>query len=222
MKSAATLDLPRASIVLRGTTLAFDVTIANSGTGHNVPTGFAFARQMWLEVKVSDGSGAFFSSGVVANSASDLCDSATLDEPNNPLLPYVKGCDKSDPALVNFQRKLVNRFDIARDKVPTMETLEALVDRLASWKINQVQLYIEHTFAYRGHEEVWATASPLTPDEVVHLDEFCRARHFLSRPFASGRARPGSASSRRRIRRPMRMPMRSASCARSRRSVSAE
>jgi hypothetical protein len=71
---------------------------------------------MWLEVKVSDGSGAFFSSGVVANSASDLCDSATLDEPNSPLLPYVKGCDKSDPALVNFQRKLVNRFDIARDK----------------------------------------------------------------------------------------------------------
>ena len=68
-------------------------------------------------------------------------------------------------------------LDIARDKVPTMDTLEALVDRLASWKINQVQLYIEHTFAYRGHEEVWAAASPLTPDEVVHLDDFCRARH---------------------------------------------
>src|SRR5207248_1378741 len=50
-------------------------------------------------------------------------------------------------------------LDISRDKVPTMQTLEALVDRLASWKVNQVQLYIEHTFAYRDHEEVWARAS---------------------------------------------------------------
>jgi hexosaminidase len=68
-------------------------------------------------------------------------------------------------------------LDISRDKVPTMQTLEALVDRLASWKVNQVQLYIEHTFAYRGHGEVWASASPLTAEEVIRLDEFCRARH---------------------------------------------
>lgn len=68
-------------------------------------------------------------------------------------------------------------LDISRDKVPTMETMEALVNRLASWKVNQVQLYIEHTFAYRGHEEVWADASPFTPAEVRRLDEFCRARH---------------------------------------------
>jgi hypothetical protein len=68
-------------------------------------------------------------------------------------------------------------LDISRDKVPTMQTLEALVDRLASWKVNQVQLYVEHTFAYREHEEVWADASPLTAEEVVELDAFCRARH---------------------------------------------
>jgi hypothetical protein len=68
-------------------------------------------------------------------------------------------------------------LDISRDKVPTMATLEALVDRLASWKVNQVQLYFEHTFAYRGHEEVSAKASPLTPEEVERLDAFCRDRH---------------------------------------------
>jgi hypothetical protein len=68
-------------------------------------------------------------------------------------------------------------LDISRDKVPTMETVEALVDRLASWKINQVQLYIEHTFAYTGHEDVWANASPFTAEEVTRLDAFCRARH---------------------------------------------
>ncbi len=68
-------------------------------------------------------------------------------------------------------------LDISRDKVPTTETLEALVDRLASWKINQLQLYIEHTFAYRGHEEVWGRASALTAEEVRRLDAYCRARH---------------------------------------------
>jgi hypothetical protein len=68
-------------------------------------------------------------------------------------------------------------LDISRDKVPTIETLETLVERLASWKVNQVQLYFEHTFAYRGHEEVWRGASPLSADEVRRLDAFCRTRH---------------------------------------------
>ncbi|MDQ1448650.1 MAG: hexosaminidase [Actinomycetota bacterium] len=68
-------------------------------------------------------------------------------------------------------------LDVSRDKVPTMETLYALVDRLASWKVNQVQLYSEHTFAYRNHPEVHADASPFTPDEIRALDTFCRARH---------------------------------------------
>ena len=67
-------------------------------------------------------------------------------------------------------------LDVSRDKVPTLETLEALIDRLASWKVNHVELYMEHTFAYTGHEEVWRDASPFTADEVRRLDEFCKAR----------------------------------------------
>jgi len=67
-------------------------------------------------------------------------------------------------------------LDVSRDKVPTTETLYALVDRLASWKVNQVQLYSEHTFAYRNHPEVHAAASPFTADEIRALDAFCRER----------------------------------------------
>jgi hexosaminidase len=67
-------------------------------------------------------------------------------------------------------------LDISRDKVPTMPTLFALVDRLAEWKINQLQLYIEHTFAYRGHQEIWQHASPMTPEEIRALDEYCKSR----------------------------------------------
>ena len=51
-------------------------------------------------------------------------------------------------------------LDVSRDKVPTMATLRAIVERLASWKVNQLQLYSEHTFAYRDHAEVHAAASP--------------------------------------------------------------
>ena len=65
-------------------------------------------------------------------------------------------------------------LDISRDRVPTMEELERLIDSLAGWKINHLQLYTEHVFSYRGHETVWAQASPLTPDEVQHLDAHCR------------------------------------------------
>jgi hexosaminidase len=67
-------------------------------------------------------------------------------------------------------------LDISRDKVPTMPTLFALVDWLAEWKINQLQLYIEHTFAYRGHEEIWRKADPMTAQEIRALDEYCKSR----------------------------------------------
>jgi len=69
-------------------------------------------------------------------------------------------------------------IDISRDKVPSFSTLCALIDKLASWKVNQFQLYMEHTFAYRAHPEVWAQASPLTGEEILRLDAYCRARHI--------------------------------------------
>ena len=65
-------------------------------------------------------------------------------------------------------------LDISRDKVPMMKTLFDLVVLLAGWKINQLQLYTEHTFAYSRHEEVWKDASPMTADEIRALDSFCR------------------------------------------------
>jgi hexosaminidase len=66
-------------------------------------------------------------------------------------------------------------LDISRDKVPTMATLDALIERLAGWKINHVELYMEHTFSYVGHEEVWREADPITPAELAQLDRRCSA-----------------------------------------------
>ncbi|HPH95507.1 MAG TPA: glycoside hydrolase family 20 zincin-like fold domain-containing protein [Anaerolineaceae bacterium] len=69
-------------------------------------------------------------------------------------------------------------LDISRDKVPTMETLLDLVEKLASWKVNQIQLYTEHTFAYQKHPLVWEQASPITGEEILQLDAFCRERYI--------------------------------------------
>ncbi|HKI87219.1 MAG TPA: glycoside hydrolase family 20 zincin-like fold domain-containing protein [Thermoanaerobaculia bacterium] len=65
-------------------------------------------------------------------------------------------------------------LDVSRDKVPTLATLTALADRLAGWKVNELQLYFEHAFAYRGHEIVWRDASPLTPADIRVFDRHCR------------------------------------------------
>jgi len=67
-------------------------------------------------------------------------------------------------------------LDISRCKVPTMDTLRGLVDLFSAWRINQLQLYMEHTFAYRGHERVWRGASPMTGREIEALDRYCAAR----------------------------------------------
>jgi hypothetical protein len=67
-------------------------------------------------------------------------------------------------------------LDISRDKVPTMETLHKLVDFFAELKFNHLELYTEHTFAYRKHPSVWASASPMTGEEILLLDRYCRER----------------------------------------------
>lgn len=67
-------------------------------------------------------------------------------------------------------------LDVSRTKVPTMATLGRTIDLLASWKYDELQLYTEHTFAYREHEGAWRDASPITHDEARELDRRCRER----------------------------------------------
>ncbi|HEX6883603.1 MAG TPA: glycoside hydrolase family 20 zincin-like fold domain-containing protein, partial [Planctomycetota bacterium] len=72
-----------------------------------------------------------------------------------------------------FERRGV-MLDVSRDRVPRMDYLFQLVERLAEWKLNELQLYFEHAFAYAGHERVWRGVDPFTPDEIRALDAHCR------------------------------------------------
>lgn len=67
-------------------------------------------------------------------------------------------------------------LDVSRGRVPTMPSLFALTDLLEKLGYNQLQLYVEHTFAFGGHEIVWREASPLTAEEIRALDARCRSR----------------------------------------------
>lgn len=67
-------------------------------------------------------------------------------------------------------------LDISRDRVPTRATLERIVDLLELLRVNHLQLYTEHAFAYANHQAVWRDASPLTADDVRWLDGLCAAR----------------------------------------------
>ena len=65
-------------------------------------------------------------------------------------------------------------LDISRGRVPKLETLLDLAEKLADFKINELQLYTEHTFAYRKYKTVWRSWGALTGDEIRQLDARCR------------------------------------------------
>ncbi len=67
-------------------------------------------------------------------------------------------------------------LDVSRCKVPTMETCRQWINHLAGLRINQIQLYIEHTFAFSAHPVVWAESTPFTHAQMMELDQYCKDR----------------------------------------------
>ena len=69
-------------------------------------------------------------------------------------------------------------LDVTRGKVLTRETLTAVIETIAHYKMNQLQLYIEHTFRFPSHPEISEGTSPLTGDDLLYLDDLCREYHI--------------------------------------------
>ncbi len=64
LQNAVTMNLIAPSNATAGSQMSFQVQLINDKTGHDVPSGASFLRQVWLDVTVRDGSGALlFSSG---------------------------------------------------------------------------------------------------------------------------------------------------------------
>ena len=90
-----------------------------------------------------------------------------LRQPADPTLPCLSIVDGPALPVRGFM------LDVSRGKVPTMAELLRLVSALAELRANQLQLYVEHTFAFPGHEDAWRDASPLTAAQIRALDDAC-------------------------------------------------
>jgi len=90
-----------------------------------------------------------------------------LRQPDDPTLPCLTVVDGPALPVRGFM------LDVSRGKVPTMAELLRLVSALAELRANQLQLYVEHTFAFPGHEDAWRDASPLTAGQIRTLDDAC-------------------------------------------------
>jgi hexosaminidase len=154
------LPIPRKLELLPGHSAPVvpSITIAPAN-GH--PQGYRLTiTPQNIQIKATDPAGAFYAKQTLAQ----------LQRLYPEKIPCCHIEDHPDFPVRGFM------LDISRDKVPTMDTLLHLIDLLAHLKYNQLQLYTEHTFAYLGHEVVWQNASPITPEEIRILDDYCKER----------------------------------------------
>ncbi len=63
--------------------------------------------------------------------------------------------------------------DVTRGKVPTLKQLYHIVDLLAYYKINSLQLYVEDAYEFVEYEGVMQAYEVLTADEIMALDDYC-------------------------------------------------
>ncbi|WP_340021533.1 family 20 glycosylhydrolase [Paenibacillus sp. FSL K6-1096] len=88
-------------------------------------------------------------------------------------LPYLHIQDKPDFGARGLM------LDISRNKIPQLETLCHIADLMADLKLNQLQLYIEGApFAYESFPQVWELETPVTGEEILRLDAYCRERYI--------------------------------------------
>ena len=169
MKSPVVLPRPRSLKLFRGTftfpkktgTRRADTTIkfVRSNSAPNHPEGYALTiSKRSIEISYRDPSGLRAAAATMRQ----------LLRQYGRRLPCLKIRDWPD-----FARRGV-MLDISRGRVPKLETLLDLAARLADFKINELQLYTEHTFAYRKYKPAWQSWGALTGDEIRKLDARCR------------------------------------------------
>ena len=64
--------------------------------------------------------------------------------------------------------------DVTRGRIPKLRTLKELIDKLAEYKINSLQLYMEHTFDFIEYKKFNANQEPYTEQDILELDEYCK------------------------------------------------
>ncbi len=66
--------------------------------------------------------------------------------------------------------------DVSRGRIPTVETVKKLIDRMSELKLNSLQLYIEHTHRFQEYVGIHDDLGYYTDEEILELDRYCRDR----------------------------------------------
>lgn len=64
--------------------------------------------------------------------------------------------------------------DVTRGKVPTLASVKELIDNMAYYKLNSLQLYVEHTCEFEQCRDLIGSTGYLTKDEIRQIDAYCR------------------------------------------------
>ena len=83
------------------------------------------------------------------------------------VLPCVKIEDRPEIANRGFYH------DATRGRIQKLDAYKRLADKLSYYKVNQLQLYVEHSYLFRDFSEVWRDDTPLTAEEILELDAYC-------------------------------------------------
>ena len=85
-------------------------------------------------------------------------------------IPYMEIKDSPDV----YERGYFH--DVTRGRVPTVETLKKIVDKIVLYKYTDLQLYIEHAFNWEGFEEINVNMGFMTAEEIMEIDQYCYDR----------------------------------------------
>lgn len=85
-------------------------------------------------------------------------------------IPYLEIHDKPDMEYRGFYH------DVTRGKIPTVETLKKLIDLMAYYKMNSLQIYVEHVYEFEECKDLNERCGYLTKAEMQELDQYCKDR----------------------------------------------
>ena len=87
--------------------------------------------------------------------------------------------DKPDFAYRGFYH------DVTRGKVASIATIKKLIDTMAYYKMNALQLYVEHVFDFEETRDIIGATSYYTGAEMRELDEYCKENFIDFQPSLS-------------------------------------
>ena len=75
--------------------------------------------------------------------------------------------------------------DVTRGRIPTVQTLKQLIDDMSYYKLNSLQLYVEHVFPFKETQGLLEKTGYMTPEEMKELEGYCHENFITFIPSLS-------------------------------------